>query len=184
MPVKWSGEQEIEFTVGNVVPEKSSLTSWYDLAVVSLEDDGVIELELGYATEGRMAETAQALLTHLVDTIRIVGTAGFEVSESTLSKASAVFTTPSAPTNGINTDQGVEASFVLLENLWFFSFAKRSQVKQSSFDGPLREDARTLPFYEIGGDLLDAADLVTNLAQRRNTARKRLEKGTELGVFY
>ncbi|KAF5676899.1 hypothetical protein FHETE_1961 [Fusarium heterosporum] len=67
-----SASGQIDFQVSTVTTEKKPLMTWYDLAVISRENNGTVEMCLGYSTTGFHLDTAQSLLQDLADTVHII----------------------------------------------------------------------------------------------------------------
>jgi hypothetical protein len=67
---------QISFQVSTITTEMKPPTTWYDLAVVSRENDGTVKMSLGYSTMAFHPDTAQALLEDLADTVHILLDAG------------------------------------------------------------------------------------------------------------
>ncbi|KAF4992477.1 hypothetical protein FGRMN_7148 [Fusarium graminum] len=63
---------QIDFQVSTITTEKKPLMTWYDLAVISRENNGTVEMCLGYSTTGFHPDTAQSLLQDLADTVHII----------------------------------------------------------------------------------------------------------------
>ncbi|WXC58543.1 Nonribosomal peptide synthetase 7 [Fusarium graminearum] len=68
-PAVKSISNQIDFKVSTIATENKPFMTWYDLAVISQENNGHVEMSRGYSTTGFHPETAQSLLEDLADTV-------------------------------------------------------------------------------------------------------------------
>ncbi|KAJ8109801.1 hypothetical protein ONZ43_g6035 [Nemania bipapillata] len=189
-PAAKSGSGQIGIQVSTLTTEMKPLTTWYDLAVVSQENDGTVEMSLGYSTMAFHPDAAQALLEDLADTVHILLNAGPSKSDhiallgtEAMPKSSSHFATlrpvrsakEQSPTEGrsnnaMSTDKPNDSSLRVLDTIWFSVFtSKRTSMGTLLPDGPTT-DMRYLPFYRLGGDFLDAAYFIALIQRRIKTA--------------
>ena len=191
----------LDFSVSTVTTETRPLTTWYDLAVVSEEIGGVVKINLGYSTMAFQPETAQALLKDLAATVHFI----MDVGASRLDQ-SALYETKAMPKsslalanlplitgsengisegkvmkNGTATGELVDAGSAALERLWFSVFAsKRSRQASLLADDTQTRKGRQMLFYQLGGDLLDAAHLVALIEHHRKKKRSSNGNGVKI----
>lgn len=160
--------------------------TWYDLAAISQESDGAVEMSLGYSTTVFHPDTAQALLEDLSDTMHILFKAGSsEAGTVSLLRSQAMprsslrlaalrpvriskeqSSCASRSSDATSTEKPDDSGLGALDKIWFSVFSsKRKSLKLCSPDGST-PDMRDLPFYHLGGNLIDVAHLVA-LVQRR-----------------
>ncbi|KAI6783591.1 uncharacterized protein J7T54_005620 [Emericellopsis cladophorae] len=187
---------EMAFSVGVVEAENKPLTTWYDLAVISEEHEGAVQLSLGYSTVAFKQELGEALLADLADTVDILVNAAASKSEqAALYGTEALPKSMMAPDNWQPLDKlgkyspqaevvkndtslepTVDIGLVTLEEIWFPVFV--SKVGKAEWplaeSGPTRE-MRQMPFYDLGGDLVDAAYFVALIERRRKTLKRSLK---------
>lgn len=186
-PAKSGGD--MDFRVSTVTTDEKPLTTWYDLAVISREDDGVVELSLGYSTVAFEPEVAQALLDDLADTVHMIMNDSASKSDQlalygteTMPKSSSAFNLHDSgekvTKNGKAIDQPVDAgpTTLTLNKIWFSAFTgkRRRGIKPSPLDDIPAGEMRQMPFYQLGGDLLDAAYLVALVEHHRKTTKPSL----------
>ncbi|KAG9256805.1 condensation domain-containing protein [Emericellopsis atlantica] len=72
-------------------------------------------------------------------------------------------------------EQTVDTGLTTLEEIWFSVFTPKGGKAESALaeSGPTRE-MRQMPFYDLGGDLLDAAYFVALIGCRRKTSKRSL----------
>lgn len=158
---------EIEFSFGTVTTEKQPLTTWYDIAVISEEGDGVTNLSLGYSTAAFEPETARALLDDLAETVNLMMNAGAPGSDHQL----VLHGTEAMPkSSSAFAGTAADGAAGTLDRIWFSVFA-------SGRGCPEEEDVRRKPFTQIGGDILGAAHLVALIERSRKTARPSSNAG-------
>lgn len=170
------------------------MTTWYDLAVLSEENDGVVELTPGYSTQAFSPQMAQSLFTDLVDTVNIIRNAGIDwARQSALHgteimprSSSALAHQPPAvngsgthgqggKTNGTSMDRQVPDTepAASLERIWFSVFTSKRA-------GVAAREMHHVPFYQLGGDLLSSAHLVALVEEgRRKTAQEQTVHGKD-----
>ncbi|WXC58544.1 Nonribosomal peptide synthetase 7 [Fusarium graminearum] len=74
------------------------------------------------------------------------------------------------PTNGVFSDKPDDATLSVLDTIWFSIFtSNRAGVGMLASD-ELTPDLRYLPFYKVGGDLLDAAWFIALIQRRVKTS--------------
>ncbi|KAI9162666.1 Nonribosomal peptide synthetase [Paramyrothecium foliicola] len=188
-PTAMSSSGQISFQVSTITTKMKPLTTWYDLAVVSRENDGTVEIGLGYSTMAFHPDTAQALLEDLTDTVHILLNAGSKSDQMTLLGTEAMPKTSSSfamlrpvksskeqspsegrSSNAIPFDQANDSGPGVLDEIWFSVFtSRRASTGTLPLDEPTT-DMRYLPFYRLGGDFLDATQLITLIQRRIQTA--------------
>ncbi|KAI9900502.1 hypothetical protein N3K66_004764 [Trichothecium roseum] len=157
--------EEIRLSFGTVTTEKQPLTTWYDLAVISEEGDGVTSLSLGYSTTAFEPETAQALLDDLAETASIMMDVGAPGSDHQL----VLHGTEAMPKSSSSVFAGMTADGAAdtLDRIWFSVFASERGRREEEEE---EEDVRRKPFTQIGGNILGAAHLVALVERARTTA--------------
>ncbi|KAF4972914.1 hypothetical protein FSARC_636 [Fusarium sarcochroum] len=202
-PTAKSNSEQIGFQLSTITTEMKPLMTWYDLAVISRENIGTVEMSLGYSTTGFHPDTAQSLLEDLADTVHILLNAGSSkpdqialLGTAAMPRSSSKFAmlrpvgsskeqSPSGGrlSNGISTDRPVDSSLSVLESIWFSVFtSKRTSLGTLPPDEPTA-DMRCLPFYKLGGDFLDAAWLIA-LVQRRIKTTKVEVNGDAVSTLH
>ncbi|KAI6778617.1 Nonribosomal peptide synthetase-like protein [Emericellopsis cladophorae] len=196
-PAARSASGQIGFQVSTITTERNPLTTWYDLAVLSRENDGTVEMSLGYSTMAFHPDTGQALLDDLVHTVRILvealpstldqtiihGTPAMPRSASDAAMLRSVTTPPTQqqtnpsqregrPSNAMSTNKADDTIPHVLDTIWFATFPseRTSAGTMPSEKPPTPEDMRYLPFYRLGGDLLDAAHFIASIQRRIKSA--------------
>lgn len=185
-----SASGQIGFQVSTITTQTNPLTSWYDLAVLSRENDSTVEMSLGYSTMSFDPDTAQALLDDLAHTVHILldalpsksdqtillGTQAMPRSASKVAMLRSVRAptqqNPSQgrPSNGMPTNKPNDTISSVLDAIWFSTFtSKRTNAGTLPFDEPTPDGMRYLPFYRLGGDLLDAAHFIASIQRRIKT---------------
>lgn len=183
-PAAKSASGQIDFQVSTMTTEMKPLTTWYDLAVVSQENDGTVEMSLGYSTRAFHLDTAQALLEDLADTVQILLNAGPSKSDQI-----ALLGTEAMPRSSLNfamsTDKLGDSSLRVLETIWFSVFTPKrtTSVAVLPRDEPT-PDMRDLPLYRLGGDLLDAAHFIALIQRRIKTAPEAEVNGYAIAVSH
>ncbi|KAF4468805.1 nonribosomal peptide synthase like protein [Fusarium albosuccineum] len=198
-----SASGQIGFQVSTITTEMKPLMTWYDLAVISRENDGTVEMSLGYSTTAFHPDTAQALLQDLADTVHILLNAGPSISDqitllgteamprssSDLAMLRPVRSSkeqdPSEGTssNAMPANEPDDSTLSILDTIWFSTFtSKRTSVGTSPLDKPT-PDMRYLPFYQLGGDLLDAAYVIA-ATQRRIKATGAQANGDAVSISH
>lgn len=199
-PAAKSASGQIGFQVSTITTDKNPLTTWYDLAVLSRENDGIVEMSLGYSTTAFHPDTAQALLDDVAHIVHILldalpstldqtilhGTRAMPKSASKVAMLRPVSTptqhqkNPSQnggrPSNGMPTNKPDDTTLIVLDTIWFSTFpSERTGAGTSSSDEPTTpEDMRYLPFYRLGGDLLDAAHFIASIQRRIKTTKAHM----------
>lgn len=202
-PAAKSASGQIGFQVTTITTETKPLATWYDLAVISSENDGTVEMSLGYSTTAFHPDTAQALLEDLADTVHILLNAGPSKSDQiallgtdTMPRSSSNFAmlrpvrssqeqspTEARSSNGMSTDKPDVSSLSFLDSIWFSVFtSKRTREGTSPPDEPT-PDMRYLPFYRLGGDFLDAAHLIA-LVQREIKTTEAEVNGDAISISH
>lgn len=204
-PASKSASGQIDFQVSTITTEMKPLTTWYDLAVISQENDGTVEMSLGYSTRAFHPDTAQALLEDLADTVHILLNAGPSKSDQIallgtemMPRSSFNFASlrpvrsskeqsPSQrkSSNAISTNKLNDSSLSILDTIWFSVFTS----KRTTSVGTLPPDAPTpdmcyLPFYQLGGDLLDAAHLIAIIQRRIKTTPDAEVNGDAISISH
>ena len=197
-PAAQSASGQIGFQVSTITTEKNPLTTWYDLAVLSRENDGTVEMSLGYSAMAFHPDTAQALLDDLVHIVHILvdalpstldqtilhGTQAMPRSASKVAMLRPVTTqqqkNPSQnggrPGNDMPTNKPNNTISTILDTIWSSTFpsARTSAGMLSSDEPSTPEDVRYLPFYQLGGDLLDAAHFIASIQRRIKTTKAHM----------
>ncbi|CAF3447430.1 unnamed protein product [Fusarium graminearum] len=189
-PAVKSISNQIDFKVSTITTENKPFMTWYDLAVISQENNGHVEMSLGYSTTGFHPETAQSLLEDLADTVQILlnavssqdeklallGTEVMPRSSSKLTKLQRVNSPKEQtlrkdkPTNGVFSDKPDDATLSVLDTIWFSIFTSNRAGVGTLASDELTPDLRYLPFYKVGGDLLDAAWFIALIQRRVKTS--------------
>lgn len=186
-----SASGQIGFQVSTITTQTNPLTTWYDLAVLSRENDSTVEMSLGYSTMAFCPDTAQALLDDLAHTVHILldalpssksdqtillGTQAMPRSVSNVAMLRSVRTptqqnpNQGRPSNGMPTNKPNDTISSVLDAIWFSTFtSKRTNAGMLPFDEPIPDGMRYLPFYRQGGDLLDAAHFIASIQRRVQT---------------
>ena len=182
-----SASGQIGFQVSTMTTQMDPLTTWYDLAVLSRENESTVEMSLGYSTMAFSPDTAQALLDDLVHTVHILldalpsksdqtsilpGTQAMPRSVSNVAMWTPTQQNPSQgrPSNGMPTNKPNDTISSVLDAIWFSTFtSKRTNVGTLPLDEPSPDGMRYLPFYRLGGDLVDAAHLIASIQRRIKT---------------
>ena len=176
----------LDFSAHVLEPSEEPLRTWYDVAVLSQETEGGVEIALGYSDDAIARGIATALFQDLVSYVDyIMKTSVDWARESTLHGSGIIrrhsFTyhhpmwvseyRPNdivADGNGSNsaTSVGIDST---LEDVWWSLFSSDSLTSTS--DAPMEETQShapcEMPFYELRGTLLNALHLVTLIEQRR-----------------
>jgi amino acid adenylation domain-containing protein len=182
-PAAKSASGQIDFEVSTITNDMKPLMTWYDLAVISREENGTVVMSLGYSTTGFHPDTAQSLLQDLADTVQIIlnsehsnqiALLGTEAMPSSCKLAmlhEARGSQEQSPSearssNGFPPDRPVDSSRSVLDTMWFSVFtSKRTSVGTLPPNEPTPE-MRYLAFYKLGGDFLDAAWFIALIQQR------------------
>ena len=194
-PATKTASGQIGFQVNTMTTETNPLTTWYDLAVLSRESDSTVEMSLGYSTVAFYPDTAQALLDDLAHTVQILldalpsksdqtillGTQAMPRSATNISMLRSVraptqqHTNQGEASNGMPTNKPKDTISTVLDTIWFSTFtSKRTSVATLPFDEPTPEGMRYLPFYQLGGDLLDAAYFIASIQGRIKTTESHV----------
>ncbi|KAH6960226.1 BcNRPS9, nonribosomal peptide synthetase [Fusarium avenaceum] len=187
-----SASGQISFQVSTITTEVKPLMTWYDLAVISREENGNVVMTLGYSTTGFHSDTAQSLLQDLSDTVRILldsahlnqlallGTEAMPRSCSGLPMLQSVngskehSSSEGRSSNPLSPDKLADSTLSILDTIWFSVFtSKRTSVGSLSSDEPTTEMGY-LPFYKLGGDFLDAAWFITLIQERIETTKAKV----------
>ncbi|CRG90801.1 Nonribosomal peptide synthetase 8 [Talaromyces islandicus] len=149
-----------EYSVGICAPPDDLMMNLYDIAVVSEELHDRVEICLGYADDTLPAGEADSLLTSLTTTVDAL----LNQPESTISELSSSIQSTATPlrqqtNDSYSTFQKPIDSRVI--KIWQSSFGHKRGVEGAS---PLSS-----PFFDLGGDILDAARFVT-MMQEQNIA--------------
>ncbi|CAJ2512280.1 Uu.00g052950.m01.CDS01 [Anthostomella pinea] len=184
---------EMAFSVSTVTTENRPLTTWYDLAVISEEDDGVVTLSLGYSILGFKPETARALLDDLADTVHLIMNNGASRSDrlalygtQAMPKSSSAHINPmpaessgnprgKVTSNGMTIDRSVDAGVTTLDEIWLSVFTAKANIPTA--------DTRQMPFHQLGGDILDVVHLVARVERSRKTTKRSLNGESTTGPY-
>jgi amino acid adenylation domain-containing protein len=183
-PAVKSASGQISFQVSTITTEMKPLMTWYDLAVISREENGNVLMTLGYSTTGFHPDMAQSLLQDLADTVQILLKSGPSNQLALLETKAMPRSSSKVPmlqpvngskeqspvkarlSNGLSPDRSIDSSLSVLDNIWFSVFtSKRTSVNTLPPDEPTPE-IRYLPFYKLGGDFLDAAWFIASIQNR------------------
>jgi hypothetical protein len=195
-PAAKSASGQIGFEVSTITTEMKPLMTWYDLAVISREENGTVVMTLGYSTTGFHPDTAQSLLQDLVDTVQIIlnsehsnqvallGTEAMPRSSSKFAVLQPVrsskdqIPSEARSSNGLPPDRPVDSSRRVLDTIWFSVFtSNQTSVGTLPPDEPTLE-MRYLPFYKLGGDFLDAAWFIALIQQRIKRTKVQVNGAT------
>ncbi|KAG5657323.1 hypothetical protein KAF25_005887 [Fusarium avenaceum] len=183
-PAVKSTSGQIGFQVSTITTGMKPLMTWYDLAVISREESGTIVMSLGYSTTSFHLDTAQSLLQDLADTVQIIlnsensnrlallGTEVMPRSSSEFTMLQPVTSSKEqSPSKGISSnilspDRSIDSSLSVLDSIWFSVFTSKRTSVDMLPPGESTPEMRYLPFYELGGDFLDAAWFIS-LTQER-----------------
>ncbi|GKU04430.1 unnamed protein product [Fusarium langsethiae] len=188
-PVAKSVSGKVGFQVSTITTERRPLRTWYDLAVISRENNGTVEINLGYSTTGFHPATAQSLLEDLTDTVDILLNSLSSKSDQVtlvgteaMPRSSSKFATlrpinghkdegynESMPTNGTSTGKLDESTLSVLHTIWFYIFTSKRTSLGTLPPDEVTSAMRHLPFYKLGGDFLDAAWFIALLQRRIKT---------------
>jgi amino acid adenylation domain-containing protein len=204
-PAAKSASGQIGFQVSTITTEMKPLTTWYDLAVVSQENDGTVEMSLGYSTRAFHLDTAQALLEDLADTVHILLNAGPSKSDQiallgteVMPRSSLNFAmlrpvrsskeqspTQGRSSNAMSTDKLDDSSLSVLDTIWFSVFTSKRTTSVGTLppDEPT-PDMRYLPLYRLGGDFLDAAHLIALIQRRIKTTPEAEVNGDAISISH
>ena len=195
-----SDSDSMGFQISTFTSETNTLNSFYDLAVISGEDDGLIRLSLGYSTTAFEPEMAQALLEDLANTVQVCmsavasksdmsalhGTQMMPSASSRLAKSRPVANGPHSDgldiisSNGMTTDIPADNISPTIDKLWFTIFDSRCGRSGPAATNDSSLQQRHMPFYDLGGDLLNVAHFTAQIEQHKTVARKSQNKNDPL----
>ncbi|KAH8177897.1 AMP-binding enzyme domain-containing protein [Sarocladium implicatum] len=176
----------LDFSTRVINAYEGLLTSWYDVAVLTEDVADGVEIALGHSTDAISSETAARLFADLVDTVELIMEASVDWSRQSTLLGSELMPNSSLASkramqpgdgcvNGSKTLGGSQGCGTLEMTpdplLVAICSSGQTSPSKSKLDGASRDAPQRLPFYQLGGDLLNALHLSTMVEQRRSKTK-------------
>ncbi|KAM0430348.1 hypothetical protein ACHAQK_010679 [Fusarium lateritium] len=191
VPAVKSASEQVGFQISTITTEMKPLMTWYDLAVISRENNGTVEINLGYSTTAFHPDKAQSLVDDLADTVRILLDTGHSnqialLGTEAMPRSSSEFamlppvngSEQQSPSEARSTNGSLDSSFGILDSIWFSVFASKRTTAGTLPPKSAIPEMRYLPFYKLGGDFLDAAWFSSLIAHRVKATKVQVNGNT------